>query len=87
MEWQAKKTISYAVDQSSEDEDDQDIFKPSKAGNGRGRPTKRRKTRVESEDDKDFAANSEAEDIAVDEGRFIELVSFILNSSLLIQSS
>ena len=56
---QAKKVVNYA---ESEDEDDEDEFKPLdvKARRAARRPAKRRKT-VADDDDDDFSHASEAE--------------------------
>ena len=58
------------MDDSSDDNDgDEDVFEPSKAKGTSGRPSKRRKTRVESDDDDAFAAELEVLNDAIDEGK------------------
>ena len=53
----------------SEDEDEEDAFKPTKVDRGQKRASKRRKTIVESDDDDVFVGASEAEFALVDEGK------------------
>ena len=61
---QAKKGISYAVDpDSDEDSDDEDAFKPTR----KIRPSKRRKTGVESDDDV-FVGDAASDNDVVEEG-------------------
>ena len=62
---QAKKVISYAIDpDSDEDEDDEDAFKPTR----KIRPSKRRKTSVESDDDI-FVGDGASDNDVVEEGK------------------
>ena len=69
----AKKVINYA---ESEEEDDEDILKPSLPKTTRGRALKRRKTSQSSEEE-DFAEGAESEPDIIDEGK----------SSLVIESN
>ena len=70
-----KKTINYAEAES--DEDDEDIFKPTRPSKTRGRALKRRKVSRSDEED-DFAQESEGELEAVDEGENIALLTFCI---------
>lgn len=66
---QAKKPVNYAVDKSSDEDDDDDAFNPTIARRDRGRPVKRRKTSLESDADDVFLDNVGSENDVVDEGR------------------
>ncbi len=68
---QAKaKAVNYAVDASSEEEDE-DLFKPTKSNASQGRASKRRKTVVETDDDDVFVADAEVEADIIDEDDFV----------------
>ena len=69
---QAKaKAVNYAVDLSSEDDDDLRV-KRTKGGGSEGRAIKRRKTVVESDDDDDvFVADADMEADNIDEDEFV----------------
>ena len=56
--------MNYAVDPESDAEDDEDAFKPMQ----KARPSKRRKTSIESDEDV-FVADGVAESDVVEEGK------------------
>lgn len=64
---QAKRTVNYAVDQSSGEEDDEE--EACQSNKIRGRAAKRRKTQVDSEDEDVFVMDARAEDNVIDEGQ------------------
>ena len=73
--YQAKKVVSYA-ESADEDGDDDDPIDPSAGQRRKGRPSKRIKTNMESDDDDDdvYVAETGMENGAVSEGRALSAI-------------